>query len=266
MKNTIKLSSPATQEFWEIPILYEDAQVLALDKPSGVPAVPDRAQPERPSLLRLLHDGIKRGAPWARAGDRSYLMATHRLDAETSGVMLLAKSKPVLIALLNHFGASQPGRRHVALVQGTPPEARFQIDTKLAPHPARAGLMCANARRGKRSVTLFEVREKFSGYTLLQCEPLTDRPHQIRAHLRVARLPVLGDQLYGGRELRLSQLKPDYRLKPNQVERPLIARAAVHCEALALPHPLTGEPLSITAPWPRQLAAAIKYLRKFAPA
>ena len=109
MKNTIKLSSPATQEFWEIPILYEDAQVLALDKPSGVPAVPDRAQPERPSLLRLLHDGIKRGAPWARAGDRSYLMATHRLDAETSGVMLLAKSKPVLIALLNHFGASQPG-------------------------------------------------------------------------------------------------------------------------------------------------------------
>ncbi len=266
MKNTIKLSSPATHEFWEIQVLYEDMHMLALDKPSGVSASPDRAHPERPSVLALLHDGIKRGAPWALGGGRTYLMVAHRLDAETSGVMLLAKSKPVLIALLNLFGGDKPGKRHVALVQGEPAEKQLQVEAKLAPHPARIGLMCANARRGKRSLTLFEVRERFSGFTLLQCEPVTDRPHQIRVHLRKAGLPVLGDHLYGGRPLLLSQLKRDYRLKPNKTERPLIAHAAVHHEALTLPHPITGEPLTIVAPWPKHLTVAMKYLRKFAPA
>lgn len=266
MKNTIKLSSPATREFWEIQVLYEDAHVLVLDKPSGVPASPDRAYPERPNLLTLLHDGIKRGAPWALGGGRTYLMATHRLDAETSGVMLLAKSKPVLIALLNLFGAEKPDKQHVALVRGKPAEEQFQVEAKLAPHPARIGLMCANARRGKRSLTLFEVRERFSGFTLLQCKPVTDRPHQIRVHLRKAGLPVLGDQLYGGRLLLLSQLKRDYRLKPNKTERALVDQAAVHHEALTLPHPITGEPLTITAPWPKRLTVAVNYLRRFAPA
>jgi len=266
MKNTIKLSSPATHQFWEIPVLYEDAHVLALDKPSGVSVSPDRAHPEHPSLLPLLHDGIKRGAPWTLGGGRTYLMVAHRLDAETSGVMLLAKSKPVLIALLNLFGADKPDKRHVALVQGEPAEEQFQVEAKLAPHPARIGVMCANARRGKRALTLFEVRERFSGFTLLECKPVTDRRHQIRVHLRQARLPVLGDQLYGGRLLLLSQLKRNYRLKPNKTERPLIAQAAVHAEALTLPHPITGEPLTITAPWPKQLTVAVKYLRRFAPA
>ena len=98
---TIKLSSPATREFWEIPVLYEDAHLLALDKPSGLLTSPDRDEPDRPSLMKLLHAGIERGAPWAAEGGRTYLMPAHRPDAETSGVMLLAKSKPVLVALVN---------------------------------------------------------------------------------------------------------------------------------------------------------------------
>lgn len=264
MNAAIKLSAPANHGFWEIPILYEDAHLLALDKPADLPISPDRTEPNRPSLLKLLHDAIKRGAPSAVAGGRTYLMPAHRLDAEASGVMLLAKSKPALIALLNLFGEAKPGKRHVALVQGAPPEDRFQVEAKLAPHAARIGLMRVDARHGKRSLTVFTVRERFTRYTLLQCEPMTDRPHQIRAHLRDARLPVVGDQLYGGRPLLLSQLKQEYRLKPNRTERPLLARAALHCEALALPHPITGEPLTITAPWPKDLTVAVKYLRRYA--
>jgi 23S rRNA pseudouridine1911/1915/1917 synthase len=266
MTAAIKLSSPATREFWEIPVLYEDAHLLVLDKPAGLLTSPDRAHTDRPSLTALLHAGIKRGAPWAVAGENTYLMPAHRLDADISGVLLLARSKPVLLALLNHFGAEKPGRIHVALVQGRPAEARFEVEARLAPHPVRVGLMRADPRRGKRARTLFVVRQEFVGYTLLQCEPLTDRPHQIRVHLRNLRLSIVGDSMYGGKPLLLSLLKRDYRLKPNQTERPLISRPALHAESLTLPHPVTGAPLNIAAPWPKDLTVAVKYLRRYAPA
>ena len=264
MSATIKVSSPATHEFWEIPILYEDAHLLALDKPSGLLTTPDRRSPDRPCLIKLLYAGIERGAPWAVEGGRSYLMPAHRLDFEMSGVLLLAKSKPVLIALANWFGAENPGKKHLALALGTPTEDRFKVEAKLAPHPVRTGMMRVDPKGGKRSVTVFEVRERFAGFTLLQCELLTDRTHQERVHLRHAGLAVVGDQLYGGRPLLLSRLKKNYRLKPNHVERPLIARTAIHAEALTLPHPVTNELLTITSPWPKDLVVGVKYLRMYA--
>jgi 23S rRNA pseudouridine1911/1915/1917 synthase len=260
----IKLSSPATREFWEIPVLYEDEHLLALDKPSGLLTSPDRANPDRPSLTKLLHAGIERGASWAVEGKRTYLMPAHRPDCETSGMILLAKSKPVLITLVNLFSAEKLAQKHAALVQDAPAEDRFTVEAKLAPHPMRLGFMCVDPRRGKRSLTVFEVRERFAGFTLLQCEPLTHRPYQIRVHLRHVGLPAVGDRAYGGRPLLLSRLKRVYRLKPNQIERPLIARAALHAEALTLPHPVTGEALTITTPWPKDLTVALKYLRRYA--
>jgi RluA family pseudouridine synthase len=262
----IKLSSPATHEFWEIPVLYEDAHLLALDKPSGLLTSPDATEPDRPNLTTLLHAGIERGAPWAKQGDRAYLMPAHREDAEASGVLLLAKSKEVLAALVNWFSSEKPGDRHLALVQGTPPENQFTVDAKIARHPIRLGWMRVDSQRGKRSRTLFEVREMFAGYALLQCEALTRRLHQIRVHLRYAGLPAVGDMGYGGRPLFLSSLKRDYRLKPNQTERPLISQAAIHAESLNLPHPVTGAALTITAPWPKDLTVAVKYLRRYAAA
>ena len=260
----IKLSSPATREFWEIPVLFEDAHLLALDKPPGLLTSPDRADPERPNLMTLLHAGITAGKPWARERGLSYLMNAHRPDAEISGIILFAKAKPVLVTLVNFFGIEKPGRKYLALVHGAPAEDRFEIDAKLAPHPARPGMMSVDRENGKRSRTLFEVLEKFSRNTLLRCEPLTLRPHQIRVHLCHAGLRLAGDELYGGKPLWLSRLKPDFRLKPGKTERPLISRPALHAEQLTLPHPVTAEVLTITAPWPKDLTVAIKYLRQFA--
>ena len=94
MGTVIKLSSPATREFWEIPVLYEDADLLALDKPPGLLASPDRGDPARPNLMDLLHAGIREGKPWAAERGVVYLMNAHRSDFETSGVILLAKAKP----------------------------------------------------------------------------------------------------------------------------------------------------------------------------
>ena len=264
MSEAIKLSSPATHEFWEIPVLFEDQHLLALNKPTPLLTSPDGIDAQRPNLMKLLHAGIERGAPWAKTRGLSYLMNAHELDLETSGVLLLAKSKPVLISLTNWFGADMPGKHYVALVQGAPTRDSFAVAAKLAAHPVNIGLMRVDEKGGKRSQTQFEVREKFSGYALVKCQPLTDRAHQIRVHLRHLGLPIVGDALYGGSPLLLSRLKSDYRLKPNQTERPLISRVALHAEELMLPHPVTGTTTTITAPWPKDLTVAVKYLRRYA--
>jgi 23S rRNA-/tRNA-specific pseudouridylate synthase len=115
-------------------------------------------------------------------------------------------------------------------------------------------------------MTKFSVMEKFSKWTLIRCEPLTGRTHQIRIHLRHAGVPIVGDELYGGKALWLSRLKPNYRLKPGKEERPLISRVALHAEQLELTHPVTNQTISITAPWPKDLTVAVKYLRQFASA
>jgi RluA family pseudouridine synthase len=261
----VKLSSPPTREFWEIEILYEDADLLALNKPSGLLSSPDRYDPDRPNLMKLLHGGIADAKPWAKERALSYLMNAHRLDFETSGVILLAKSKPVLVGLANLFGSEKPAKTYMALVRDAPEQDRFEVDAKLAPHPMKIGLMRVDPKRGKRSRTLFEVRERFAGWTLLTCRPLTGRTHQIRAHLRHVGLPLVGDSVYGGKPLWLSRLKHDYHLKRGKEERPLMARLALHAEQLSLPHPVTGQTLTITAPCPKDFSVALKYLRRFAP-
>jgi RluA family pseudouridine synthase len=259
----IKLSSPATNEFWEINVVFEDDHLLALDKPAGLLTSPDRYDPNRPNLMKLLHAGIAENKPWARERGLTYLSNAHRLDFETSGVILLAKKKEMLVQLADLFGAERPAKKYAALVQGTPAEDEFEIDAKLSPHPTKLGMMRVDPKNGKKSHTKFIVLEKFSRWTLMRCEPLTGRTHQIRIHLRHAGVPIVGDQLYGGKPLWLSRLKPNYRLKPGREERPLISRVALHAEQLELKHPATGEPISITAPWPKDFTVAVKYLRQF---
>ena len=264
MSAVIKLSSPATRDFWEIPILHEDERLLALDKPAGLLTSPDRNDPERPNLMKLLHRGIAAGKPWAAQRGLVYLMNAHRLDFETSGVLLLARDKPVLVRLAEMFGSEKPLKRYLALVHGAPRENAFEVDAKLAPHPTRPEVMRVDPRRGKRSRTLFKVEEKFSGYTLMRCEPLTGRTHQIRIHLAHAGLRLVGDSIYGGPPLLLSRLKSDYHLKKDHVERPLMARVALHVEELRLDHPVSGQPLTILAPCPKDFSVAVKYLRRYA--
>lgn len=264
MAAPVKLSSPATREFWEIHVLWEDGHLLVLDKPSRLLTSPDRYDPERPNLMRLLHRGIERGAPWAVERGLTYLANAHRLDFETSGLLLLAKDKPTLVDLANQFGSGKPLKRYVALVRGRPRAEAFEVDAGLAPHPARPGSIRVDSAHGKKSLTRFRVLELFSGYALLECEPVTGRTHQIRVHLRHAGLPIVGDATYGGQPLWLSQLKRDYRLAEGRKERPLLDRTGLHAASLTVTHPATGTKVTVEAPWPKDLEVALKYLRRFA--
>jgi len=261
--STIKLSSPATREFWEIPVLFEDEHLLALDKPAGLLTSPELASPDRPDLMKLLHAGIADKKPWARERNLDYLNNAQNPDAGTSGVILLAKNKPAFIALANLFSSGKMTEKYVALVRGEPIENQFEVNAKIVPHPVTPGLMRVDSTNGKQSQTKFEVLENFSryGYALLKCEPVMNRTHQIRVHASHVDLKIVGDELYGGKALWLSRLKKDYRLKPGREERPLLARVALHAEELILPHPITGETVTIKSEWPKDLRVALKYLR-----
>jgi 23S rRNA pseudouridine1911/1915/1917 synthase len=264
--SVIKLSSPITREFWEIPVLFEDEHLLAIDKPAGLLTSPKSGEiDERPNLMELLHVAIADKKPWARERHLDYLSNTHNLDAETSGVILLAKNKPTFVALANSFSSEKARIKYVALVRGEPLEDQFEVDAKIAPHPVKLDLMRVDSKDGKQSKTKFEMLENFPrfGYALLKCEPLTERTHQIRVHASHAGLKIVGDELYGGKPLWLSRLKQDYRLKPGREERPLIFRVALHAEELQLPHPVTNEIVTIKSEWPKDLKVAMKYLRQF---
>ncbi len=263
--STIKLSSPATREFWEIPVLFEDEHLLALDKPARVLTSPDGLDAARPDLMTLLHAAIAAGKPWAAERKLTYLNNPHRLDFDTTGILLLAKDKETFIALADQFGAEQPVRKYQALVRGTPTETTFEVNAPLSPHPLKLGLMRVDTQEGKHSKTRFTVLENFTrcGYALLQCEPLTARSHQVRVHLRHADLTVIGDEIYGGKSLWLSRLKQDYRLKPGREERPLFSRAALHFDELTFTHPVTKEPVTIKSELPKDFKVALKYLREY---
>ena len=260
----LKLSSPGTGGFWELPILFEDEYLLALDKPAGLLSASESSDPARPNLVDLLHQAITAGKSWAAERDISFLMPAYRLDPEASGILLLARSKPVLNRLSDLFGSHQPALSIITLAEGSPSQSHFSVEAKLMPHPDRPGLMRVSAKHGKRSRTDFQVMEHYTGWTLLKCVPFTLRPHQARVHSARAGFPLAGDQAYGGQPLLLSRLKPGFRVKPNHTERPLINSPCVHFQQLTLDHPATGNRLVIDAPWPKDLAVAVKYLRKYA--
>jgi RluA family pseudouridine synthase len=262
----IKLSSRPTREFWELAVLFEEDQLLALDKPAGLQAAPDPANPERPSLVGLLEHGLAAAAPWATSRDLTFLALTHPLDGGASGVVLLAKSPAAQAELARQFAAEVARQRCVALVQGTSSADTFTVEARLAADPVRPERVRVVPHHGRRTVTQFTVIERFRDHTLLRCEPRTQHEQQIRVHLHSQRLPLAGDQLYGGRPLWLSRLKPGYRFKADREELPLLQRVTLHAEELECRQPGSGEPLVVRSPWPKDLNVALKYLRRYAPA
>ncbi len=233
------------------PVIFEDESLLAFDKPSGLPVAPDRLDQARGNLMALVH--ARHGAAVANV---------HRLDADTSGVVLCAKTKAALDSLSGQFQSKTAEKVYHALVEGAPAEDAFVVELALVEDEHRPGRMCPARKGGKAGATRFEVLERFRGFAWLACRPLTGRTHQIRVHLAARGLPILNDALYGtGRLLLLSALKRGY--KGRSTEQPLIGRLALHASELTVRHPVTGTPVVLRAPLPKEFAVALKYLRRF---
>ncbi len=247
----------------KVEILHDDEAVFALNKPAGLIVAPDRWDREREHLVGLLQEAILAQRPWVTERGITHLANAHRLDASTSGVILFARTRAVLVELARQFHDRHPAKVYMALTIGAFPGDQLLVDRPIAPHPSTPGLSILSAA-GKPARTRFTVVERFKGFTLVKAEPESGRLHQIRVHLKAIGCPLVGDPQYGpGTPLLLSRMKRDYRMKP-EGEFPLIGRPALHAESIAILHPATRDPLTITAPWPKDLTIGLKYLRKFA--
>jgi 23S rRNA pseudouridine1911/1915/1917 synthase len=178
-------------------ILYEDRSVLAIDKPAGWMLAPESWAKGSRNLQRALMLSVQARDHWARSRNLRYVRFVHRLDAETSGVLLLAKTPGALSVLSGLFETRQVRKKYLAVVRGHPPQSQWICRLKIAPAPGAIGRMQAGEAGGKPAETAFTVLQQGRECALIEAVPVTGRTHQIRLHLAAAGHPVLGDALYG---------------------------------------------------------------------
>lgn len=184
-----------------IPVLYEDRSVMAIDKPAGWMLAPDAWDDTGRNLQLALASAVREGVFWARSRNLKYLRFVHRLDADTSGVLLLAKSSGALQAYSELFELRRVEKIYLAVVQGVPSAPEWICHDKLAPDSRRQGRMKIDASgQSKEAETRFRLLQAARKYALIEARPLTGRTHQIRVHLAAAGHPVVGDTVYGSDE------------------------------------------------------------------
>jgi 23S rRNA pseudouridine955/2504/2580 synthase len=179
-------------------------------------------------------------------------------------VFLVAKSREAFRDVTRQFRDRTTRKQYVTLSHRAPPESPMTVDLPIGSHPKVPGLARIDHRHGREARSAVTIEERYRAHSLLKVVIETGRMHQVRVHLQAIGCPVVGDTEYGGTPLLLSQIKRRYKAKEDEPERPLLDRPALHAERLTLAQPMTGAPLTIEAPWPKDFAVAVKYLRKFA--
>jgi 23S rRNA pseudouridine1911/1915/1917 synthase len=236
----------------DLAIVFEDDHLLVLDKPAGLVVHPGAGNPAGTLLNALLYRDPKL-AQVPRAG------IVHRLDKDTSGLLVVARSLPAQTALVAMLAARDIHRRYVAVVNGVP-VAGGTVDAPLDRHPTDR-LRRAVQEGGRPAITHYRVREKFRAHASLQCELESGRTHQIRVHMAHAGWPLVGDPLYG-RGLKLPRAATPRLAEALRGFR----RQALHAEHLAFAHPVTGEALAFDAEPPQDLRDLLDALREDAAA
>jgi RluA family pseudouridine synthase len=212
-------------------LIHADDAILVLDKPAGLPVLPDGWEPEAPYLIQALQ------------AEYGKLWIVHRLDKFTSGVLVVARTPEAHRSLSIQFERHEAIKVYHALCNGDP---EWNERTTRAPLRANVGKKHRTVRddgKGKASQTDFKVVERFRAHVLLEAIPLTGRTHQVRVHAAVVGCPLLGDRLYGAPETEL------------------IGRPALHALSLRVQHPVTGETVTFTAPYPEDMQTALQSLR-----
>jgi 23S rRNA pseudouridine955/2504/2580 synthase len=230
----------------EFPVVYEDEQLIAVDKPAGV------AVHGGSGVSFGVIEQLRQARPQAR-----FLELVHRLDKETSGLLLLAKKRSALTALQDQFRSRETGKTYAALVQGAWPASRKVIDVALHKFLTAEGerrVRTTDSQEGRRSITLVKVAKKYTGFTLLDVTIKTGRTHQIRVHLAHEGHPIAGDEKYGdfalNKALARGEAVPGRRFE----------RMFLHARRLRFEHPASGETIELEAPLPSDFQALLDVL------
>ena len=241
----------------EFPVVHEDEHLIAIDKPAGV------AVHGGSGVSSGVIEQLRRARPQAR-----FLELVHRLDKETSGLLLIAKKRSALTALQEQF-RGRPGdkalrKTYAALVVGAWPRSRKVIDVALqrfltAEGERRVRAVAAEADEGRRAITLVRIAQAFAAFTLVDVTIKTGRTHQIRVHLQGEGHPIVGDAKYGDFALNKALVRglPVEGCAPGT----RFERMFLHAKSLAFAHPATGEAVELAAPLPAECAALLRMLR-----
>ncbi len=234
-------------------VLYQDPHLVVINKPAGMYSIPDRWNPTLPNVRDYLQRQLAQK-----------VFVVHRLDKGTSGVMVFP-----LTAEAHRLLNEQFERRTVQKVYHTVVEGQFPYEELLIDIPLRKthrGDRAYPSVLGKEALTQVRRLQQFRNATLLECELLTGRHHQIRVHLATLGFPLLVDDVYGMRQsFFLSEIKYGFKQGGEEEELPIIHRLTLHARHLRFHHPITEEPLQFEAPYPRDFAALLRMLEKYAP-
>jgi 23S rRNA pseudouridine1911/1915/1917 synthase len=236
----LSASEPPAAEPGGVPVRYQDDHLAVISKPAGTVTHPTASRRGETLVNRLLGMGM----PLSAVGGPDRPGIVHRLDAGTSGLMIVAKSDEAHRLLVQMLAAREVVRTYLALVRGSPQHEVFAVEAPLARHRARVAV---RAGSGVEAATDFEVKERFPATALLVARPRTGRTHQIRVHLSSVGHPIVGDRAYGG---------------AGDLARSLeLSRPFLHAWRLAFDHPLTAERIELEEPLPEDLAAALELAR-----
>jgi len=233
---------------WEI--IYEDNSVVVIDKPAPFLTIPDRYDKNKPNLLGKLSE------------KREAIKVNHRLDKDTSGLILFTKTPEAHKHLSDQFEQRTIKKHYLTIVHGVPQEEVGLINLPLAPSGIRNKGMVVD-KQGKESLTKYKILEAWRRYSLLEVKLLTGRQHQIRVHMRSIHCPIVCDHMYGdGEPFFLSSIKRRMNRSREEEERPLLNRIGLHSYILGFDHPESGERMQFKAELHKDMRAVVNQLRK----
>ncbi len=231
-------------------ILFEDEDLILVNKPPFLSSLEDRHQ-IGPNLLSM----AKKYWPEAQV--------CHRIDRETSGLMILAKNPAAYRTIAMQFERRKVKKIYHAILDGTHEFKDLEIDLPISQE--KVGKVRIDRKEGKKANTFFNSIAYFRHYTLVEAMPVTGRMHQIRIHLATQRAYISNDEMYGGKIPYLSQIKRGYRIskgEQEEIEPPMIRRFALHAYKIEFKHP-NGEMMEMIAPYPKDFSVFLKLLEKF---
>ncbi len=236
-------------------IIYEDDDLIVLNKQADMIVHPARGNTHGTlvNALAFYSDELSSGLGEFRPG------IIHRLDRNTTGVMVVARNDNAQWKIAKQFQNRQVKKTYLAVVHGTPELTADRISAPLGVHPKIREKYAIRPKLGKEAITFYEVLEEFRGFSLLKLTPQTGRTHQIRVHLSYIKHPIVADDMYGGKLIYPWQLQD----AESALQEPIINRVALHASTLEFKHPTTNEIVKFEAPLPEDMQNLLDMLRKY---